>query len=372
MMPPRPGKTPASAPEARGGTRRRCFVTRREADSAELVRFVLDPEGRAVPDVAGPLPGPGLWVSATRAVVNTASAQGLFATGLRTPGLPVPALRRRAEPLLGTNPMELNPWTLDSPFVHAVYDILGKAHGVPVYRLFGEKHREAIPLAFWSPYTDVKQAARFAEEGRSQGFRVHKIKARPSEAVETITAMCKAAGPDYAIRIDPNETFEQPSVALRIDDRVSNYNVECWEDPVPKDHLEWYELLRKKCKAAICLHTSDPHLILEALRRNAADYFNIGQNAETVIKSSALCAAGGCPVWLQLEGHCLDVRAAFIAHLGVTIPNATLPYDVLPFLREGSILANPPEVKDGFMAVPEAPGLGIELDRGAVKRYHVG
>jgi muconate cycloisomerase len=292
--------------------------------------------------------------------------------GLGEGGRSVDEVRRQAEPLIGKDPLELNPWGLDAPFVHAVYDILGKAHGVPAYRLFGEKVRDAIPVAYWSPYTGVKQAAGFAEEGRSRGFHVHKIKARPSDAVETIAAMCKAAGPDYAIRIDPNETFEQPAVTLRIDDAVSGYNVECWEDPVPKARLEWYELLRQRCKAAVCLHTSDPPLILEALRRNAADYFNIGQNAETAIKSSALCAAGGCPVWLQLEGHCLDIRGAFIAHLGATISNATLPYDVLPFLREASIVANPPEVIDGLMQVPEGPGLGIELDRQAVKRYHVG
>jgi L-alanine-DL-glutamate epimerase-like enolase superfamily enzyme len=291
--------------------------------------------------------------------------------GLGEGGRDLDEIRRQAQRFLGKNPLELNPWALDAPFTHAVYDILGKAHGVPAYRLFGEKYRDAIPVAYWSPYTSVKQAAQFAEEGRSRGFRVHKIKGRADNAAETIIAMCKAAGPDYAIRIDPNETFAQPAVALRIDDAVSNYNIECWEDPVPKARLEWYELLRAKCKAALCLHTSDPQLILEALRRNAADYFNIGQSAETSIKSSALCAAGGCPVWLQIEGHCLDICAAFIAHLGAAIPNASLPYDVLPFLRERSIVANPPEVREGLMRVPEGPGLGIELDRGAVKRYHV-
>lgn len=100
MMPPRPGKTPASAPESRGVTRRRCFVTRREADSAVLVRFVLDPEGRVVPDVAGRLPGRGLWLSATRDVVNTASGKGLFAKGFRKAAATRPDLADEVERLL--------------------------------------------------------------------------------------------------------------------------------------------------------------------------------------------------------------------------------------------------------------------------------
>ncbi len=99
-MTPRPGKKPASAPEQRGGARRRCLVTRREADRATLVRFVLDPEGRVVPDVAGRLPGRGLWLSATRDVVNTAVGKGLFAKGFRKAAVAGPDLADEVERLL--------------------------------------------------------------------------------------------------------------------------------------------------------------------------------------------------------------------------------------------------------------------------------
>ncbi len=99
-MTPSPGKKPASAPEARGGARRRCFVTRREADRAALIRFVLDPEGRVVPDVAGRLPGRGLWLSATRDVVNTAVGKGLFAKGFRKAAAAAPDLADEVERLL--------------------------------------------------------------------------------------------------------------------------------------------------------------------------------------------------------------------------------------------------------------------------------
>ncbi len=64
--------------------RRRCYVTRRVADKGELIRFVVGPGGTVLADVAGTLPGRGLWLSADRAVVDTACAKTLFAKGFRS------------------------------------------------------------------------------------------------------------------------------------------------------------------------------------------------------------------------------------------------------------------------------------------------
>jgi predicted RNA-binding protein YlxR (DUF448 family) len=58
---------------------RRCIVTGEILSEAKLVRFVADPDGRVVPDVAAELPGRGMWVSATRDAVRTAVAKNLFA-----------------------------------------------------------------------------------------------------------------------------------------------------------------------------------------------------------------------------------------------------------------------------------------------------
>lgn len=58
---------------------RRCIVTGDVKDTAEMVRFVVGPDGRVVPDVAGNLPGRGMWLIASREVVETAVAKGRFA-----------------------------------------------------------------------------------------------------------------------------------------------------------------------------------------------------------------------------------------------------------------------------------------------------
>lgn len=58
---------------------RRCIVTGEILSEAKLVRFVADPDGRVVPDVAAELPGRGMWVSATRDALKIAVAKNLFA-----------------------------------------------------------------------------------------------------------------------------------------------------------------------------------------------------------------------------------------------------------------------------------------------------
>lgn len=62
---------------------RRCIVTGEVCSKDGLVRFVAGPEGRIVPDLAGRLPGRGLWVSARREAVETAVRKGLFARAAR-------------------------------------------------------------------------------------------------------------------------------------------------------------------------------------------------------------------------------------------------------------------------------------------------
>lgn len=62
---------------------RRCIVTGEVQPKAGLIRFVVSPEGVVVPDLAGKLPGRGIWVTADRAAIGTAARKGLFARAAR-------------------------------------------------------------------------------------------------------------------------------------------------------------------------------------------------------------------------------------------------------------------------------------------------
>ncbi len=79
---------------------RRCIVTGEIRPKKELIRFVAGPEGSVVPDLAGKLPGRGLWLSARRDVIHTACARNAFARAAKAPIRPAPALADQVERLL--------------------------------------------------------------------------------------------------------------------------------------------------------------------------------------------------------------------------------------------------------------------------------
>jgi muconate cycloisomerase len=55
----------------------------------------------------------------------------------------------------------------------------------------------------------------------------------------------------------------------------------------------------------------------------------------------------------------------------VTSPNCTLPSDILSFLREDNLIVEPIQIKDSYAIVSNRPGLGVDLDEDAVRRYAV-
>jgi predicted RNA-binding protein YlxR (DUF448 family) len=77
------GKPEDAADTPLTGPLRRCIVTREVLPKESLIRFVIGPTGEAVPDIAGKLPGRGLWVKAERAVLAKAVAKNLFAKAAR-------------------------------------------------------------------------------------------------------------------------------------------------------------------------------------------------------------------------------------------------------------------------------------------------
>jgi predicted RNA-binding protein YlxR (DUF448 family) len=79
------------------GPLRRCVVTRESRPKAEMLRFVLDPERRLVPDLQGKLPGRGMWLSARADVLERAVTRGAFAKAARGTVLLPPDLRARIE-----------------------------------------------------------------------------------------------------------------------------------------------------------------------------------------------------------------------------------------------------------------------------------
>lgn len=79
---------------------RRCIVTGEVKDTAGMLRFVAAPDGKIVPDLAGNLPGRGIWLTTSRGTLDTAAAKGLFAKAARAPVVAEADLADRVEGLL--------------------------------------------------------------------------------------------------------------------------------------------------------------------------------------------------------------------------------------------------------------------------------
>ncbi|HEY1504923.1 MAG TPA: RNA-binding protein [Stellaceae bacterium] len=86
--------------EALTGTSRRCLLTGAVRPKTELLRFVVDPQGHIVPDIAGKLPGRGLWLTAQRAIVAEASSKRVFARAAKAPVVVSEGLEDRVAALL--------------------------------------------------------------------------------------------------------------------------------------------------------------------------------------------------------------------------------------------------------------------------------
>jgi uncharacterized protein len=84
----------------REGPERRCIVSGESGGKDGLIRFVLDPEGQVVPDLAEKLPGRGLWVTAVREMVEKAALKGHFAKAAKAPAKAGPELADLVERLL--------------------------------------------------------------------------------------------------------------------------------------------------------------------------------------------------------------------------------------------------------------------------------
>ena len=89
------------------GPNRRCIVTGEVKPVEMVIRFVVGPDGEIVPDVDGRLPGRGIWLSASRDVVNTASAKNIFSKAARRKVSVPPDLADRVERLLLRRCIEL-------------------------------------------------------------------------------------------------------------------------------------------------------------------------------------------------------------------------------------------------------------------------
>ena len=279
----------------------------------------------------------------------------------------------RAQAYLGRDPFEFLLDDRTGPLQIALYDLMGKFLGLPVYRLFGPKQRDEVFTAYWSHCYAPEILAQEATFAAGNGFTLHKIKARPfRDIVAQVAAMSEVAPEGYRIAVDANGTFGTAPDALRAARNLEEYpKVWALETPIPQDQIEGYRFLKSKLDYPIAIHSDRPPL-MTAIRYGMCDYFVLEfEGAGTVVKQAAVAnAAEGMQLWVENGLHS-GLSAMFQTQHSAAIPNVMMCI-TLAFLMEDDLIVQPMAVKGGYMKVPEAPGLGVDLDEDAVERYRVG
>lgn len=252
-------------------------------------------------------------------------------------------------------------------FDMALWDLLGKAAGLPVFRLLGgdtTTFETDLTIGLETP----EAMAASARASLAQGFRTLKIKLgqEPAADLARLQAIREAVGDAVTLRIDANQGYTVPQAryALR---HMERFNLQCCEQPLDHKDLEGMRYLRTVCPIPLMADESlfSPSDALRLLREEACDFFNIKLmkcgGITNALKIAWIGEAGGvpCMVGCMLESRLGLTAAAHVhgARRGVTMADLDSHYDftVDPIL--GGI-----RVAEGLVTLPEQPGLGADID----------
>jgi L-alanine-DL-glutamate epimerase-like enolase superfamily enzyme len=247
----------------------------------------------------------------------------------------------------------------------ALFDVVGKAEGVPAYRLLGDKVRDWCPLSWWSIDMPPEDMAAEAKSAAASGYIAHKQKARPwYDVVEQARRTSAVVPPNFSLDLDFNGHLVNSAAAVSVLKELDAFaNVKIYESPIPQGDVAGNQRIRSQTRCAIAMHYGSPP-IMTALREQVCDGFVVGGGASAVRRQAAVAREANMPFWLQLVGT--GITTAFAMHQGAVCSHAQWPAVTCLNMYRHQLLNEPLTVQGGYVRVPEGPGLGVEVDEAAL------
>lgn len=264
----------------------------------------------------------------------------------------------------------------------ALWDILGKAAGLPVAKLLGGMGRERIDVyAAAVNWVDDAEADRELERYINEGFPRIKVKvANPvKEACRRIERLRKRAGDDIGLCVDANWAYNLDE-AIEVGRALGANGYFWFEEPLPPENEQGYEELRKRCDVPIA--AGESNFTADQAQRLVA-------NRTLSVLQPDVARAGGISETRRMADYAGLHDVAYAPHIGMSgiicetasvhlaaaLPNFRVmecECDLSPFKRELADL-DPGclRQRNGTLDVPTGPGLGIEINWDAVKRLRV-
>lgn len=270
----------------------------------------------------------------------------------------------------------------------ALWDIKGKALGVPVWQLLGGKCRDKVPCYANAWFAGAKEPEEFgakaAEAIETAGWKGLKWdpfgsayrQLTPEEfrkGIKCIEKVHEAVNGRAEILIECHGRFDLPT-ALRLANALESFNVMWMEEPIIPDTMEAYADLRRRVKVPISCgeRLYGIQAIRSAIELRACDYLqpdvsHAGGLTE-MRKIAALCEAHHIPFCAHNPSG--PVANAATLALGASTPGYCIHETMASDVPWRSEICNE-EVKfaDGFMYINNRPGLGVDINEEAIKRY---
>lgn len=253
----------------------------------------------------------------------------------------------------------------------AIWDLLGKERQEPVYRLLGGKVRDRIPLTGGIAMDTPGNMLAQAEEAVAAGFRELKIKVGLDDRkdLETVSAIRRAIPDEIRLRVDANMAWRSPKTAKHLMDEMFAQGVHMVEQPLDYRDLEGMRWLREHTSCLILADEGiwDDRDAAAYLQAGAADLLHVyvceagGISGARRVFDTAAAFGVECTLGSMPEGI---VGAAAAAHIAAAMPNLSVhPSDVRGFTAFAQDVATSAmRIENGFLALPEGPGLGIAVD----------
>jgi L-alanine-DL-glutamate epimerase-like enolase superfamily enzyme len=266
----------------------------------------------------------------------------------------------------------------------ALWDILGKAAGLPVYKVLGGAGRSRVPCYTSSVYfADIPQMVIQAKEQIAAGHTAIKVKiGRRAEMggrrmdVASVKAIRDAVGPKVDIMLDVNSAYDA-ATAIKVCRQLEDEDITWIEEPVPPDDLEGYRRVRANQAIPVAAGESELGVFgfRELIARGAVDILQpdvARVGGFTGARRVGALAHAHNLRYAPHTGFSAGVSHLAALHVAASVPNLmTYEYFFAPNPLRDLFTEPFPVPREGMIAVPQGPGLGLELDERILRTFEV-
>ena len=252
----------------------------------------------------------------------------------------------------------------------ACFDAVARAMDVPIHALLGKQVNERTPVAWWDIDLPPEDVAAEVKSAAAAGYTAFKTKGRPWFDIWEQAKQGNAAAPrGFSITFDYNDTLLDAERGIPILKAVEQYPIsKMVETPIPQGDIPGNQRIRRETKSAVAMHYGNPSPVV-AIRQRVCDGFVVGGGATRVMTAGRIAAMADMPFWLQLVGS--SITGAWSRQFGAVLSHATWPAVTCFQLYAAQPTKQNVEVRNGFTTIPNAPGLGVELDWEVINQYKV-